>query len=172
MRTPTIRCEQPGDIETISRITEEAFRSHPLSNRTEQFIILALRKAKALTLSLVAEGEGKLIDHVAFSPVQISDGSPQWYGLGPISVLPDQQRQGIGTALIVRGLDQLRAAGAAGCVVLGDPRYYGRFGFQSRPDCTLADVPASYFMTLPFGSVPAVGVVTYHSAFSAQAPDR
>src|SRR4030065_2085660 len=99
-----IRNETNSDIEAISEITIAAFRTLAISNHTEQFIINALRDANALTISLVAEVDGKVVGHIAFSPIAISDGSLNWYGLGPISVLPEYQKQGIGKSLILTGL--------------------------------------------------------------------
>ena len=83
-----IRNETHDDIYTITEVTVVAFKTLEISNHTEQFIIEALRAAKALTVSLVAEMDGRVIGHIAFSPVTISDGTPNWYGLGPVSVLP------------------------------------------------------------------------------------
>jgi putative acetyltransferase len=95
-----IRSETSADVCAIAEVTVAAFRTLAISNHTEQFIIAALRAAKALTVSLVAEVEGRVVGHIAFSPLTISDGSPNWYGLGPVSVLPEYQRRGIGRALI------------------------------------------------------------------------
>jgi len=95
-----IRRETSADVCAIAEVTVAAFRTLAISNHTEQFIIAALRAAKALTVSLVAEVEGRVVGHIAFSPLTISDGSPNWYGLGPVSVLPEYQRRGIGRALI------------------------------------------------------------------------
>ena len=86
-----IRNELESDVETISSVTRAAFESWPYGNHTEEFIVNALRAANALTVSLVAEAGGKVVGHIAFSPVTISDGSQNWYGLGPISVLPEFQ---------------------------------------------------------------------------------
>lgn len=93
--TMIIRREVPADIDRITEVTKAAFASHPHSEQMEHFIVNALRSAEALTVSLVAEIEDTVVGHVAFSPVEISDGSQGWYGLGPISVLPEQQRKGI-----------------------------------------------------------------------------
>jgi predicted N-acetyltransferase YhbS len=164
----TIRPEQPGDIAAISDVTERAFRTAPHSEHTEHFIVLALRRAGALSLSLVAERAGQVIGHVAFSPVRIADGSLHWYGLGPVSVLPESQRQGIGKALIQHGLATLRTLGAAGCVVLGDPDYYGGLGFKSGQGLVYPGVPDMYFQSLAFGQPMATGSVTYHEAFDAK----
>jgi putative acetyltransferase len=164
-----IRVETEKDAESITRVTERAFRTHPHSDQTEHFIILALRRAAALSLSLVAEQDHQVIGHIAFSSVQFSDGSLNWYGLGPVAVLPELQGRGIGKALIERGLSDLRAMGAEGCVLLGDPDYYGRFGFRSRPDCIYEGAPQEYFQSLTFGLHSAAGKVTYHEAFNARA---
>lgn len=164
-----IRPEQPKDATAITRVNEQAFKSVAHSEQAEQFIVLALRNAGALSVSLVAERSNQIIGHVAFSPVRFSDGSVRWYGLGPVAVLPELQHQGVGKALINSGLDALRSLGAAGCVVLGDPNYYARFGFRHRPECIFEGVPAEYFQSLSFGAHSAVGMVTYHEGFSAKA---
>ena len=90
-----IRNETISDIEAISKVTIAAFQNLQISNHTEQFIINALRKADALTISLIADIDGQVVDHISFSPVTISDGAIGWYGLGPVSVLPEQQKKGI-----------------------------------------------------------------------------
>lgn len=163
-----IRPERPEDIAAITRVTEMAFRALRHGEQTEHFIIMALRRAGALPVSLVAERDAQVLGHVAFSSVEISDGSEHWYGLGPVAVLPELQHQGIGRALINGGLSALRALGAAGCVVLGEPGYYGRFGFKSHPECVFEGVPQEYFQSLAFGPHSAAGKVTYHEAFGAK----
>ena len=171
--TLSIRNETPADIDAIETLTAAAFRDAAHTSHTEQFIVAALRRAGQLTVSLVAqdgEGDGgEVVGHVAISPVTISDGSPRWYGLGPISVAPNRQGEGIGSRLMREALDALRHLGAAGCVVLGDPAYYGRFGFRAEPSLTLPGVPAEYFQSVSFdGSAPS-GNVAYHNAFNATA---
>jgi putative acetyltransferase len=163
-----IRNEIKSDIEAISEITKAAFESHPISNHTEQFIIKALRKANALTISLVAEIEKKVVGHIAFSPVTISDGSPDWYGLGPISVLPELQKQGIGKFLMHEGLSLLKSLGAKGCVLVGDPAYYQRFRFKSPPDMVIEGVQQEYFLALPFEENETRGTVVFHEGFNAK----
>lgn len=165
-----IRNESESDFEAISEITRAAFENHPHSNHTEQFIVEVLRAAKALTISLVAEVGGMVVGHVAFSPVTISDGSQNWFGLGPVFVLPELQRQGIGKSLIREGLFLLKSLRAKGCVLVGNPGYYERFGFRNIPDLVLADVPQEYFLALKFEMSGACGAVTFHQAFSADAP--
>ncbi|WOX04412.1 GNAT family N-acetyltransferase [Microbulbifer pacificus] len=163
-----IRTENAGDSDAIHRVTELAFRDAPHTDHTEQFIVAALQRAGALTLSLVAEVGNEVIGHVAISPVAISDGARGWFGLGPISVLPEFQQQGVGSRLMQRVLTDLEAMGAAGCVVLGDPGYYGRFGFKVVEGLVYPGVPPEYFQARAFtGSFPQ-GEVAYHKAFFAQ----
>ncbi len=162
-----IRTETESDAKAITDVTTAAFENHPISNQTEQFIITALRAAGVLTISLVAEVDGRVVGHIAFSPVTISDGSQEWYGLGPISVFPECQKQGIGKALMQEGLSQLKARGAQGCVLVGDPSYYEQFGFRSVPEVAHEGVPQENVLTLPFGGSKAQGVVAFHPAFTA-----
>jgi putative acetyltransferase len=164
-----IRNEQPGDIDAIGRITEAAFAGQAYSSHTEQFIVNALRRAGQLTLSLVATRGDELLGHVAVSPVRLSNGAVGWHGLGPISVRPDQQGQGIGSALMEAAIARLQAMGSAGCVLLGEPAYYARFGFRVYPGLELPGVPAEYFQALPFGGDVPQASVQYHDAFNATA---
>jgi putative acetyltransferase len=150
-------------------VTASAFLDAPHTSHTEQYIVNALRRAGKLAISLVAEADGIVIGHVAISPVSISDGTSGWFGLGPISVLPQHQRRGVGSQLIREGLRILRDRGASGCVVLGEPGYYSRFGFQADPNLVLPGVPSEYFQTVAFDSSRPRGTVTYHEAFSAKA---
>ena len=126
-----------------------------------------LRKAESLTVSLVATENSRIVGHVAFSPVTIDGRSEGWFGLGPVAVMLSRQRNGIGSGLIEAGLAKLRARGSRGCVVLGDPGYYRRFGFAADPTLCLAGVPAEYFQRLSFDEQPCSGMVTYHAAFEA-----
>ncbi|MBO4966791.1 MAG: N-acetyltransferase [Pseudomonas sp.] len=164
----TISKDRPQDIEAISRLTEAAFRNEEYSSHTEHFIVNALRRTGQLSISLVAAEHDEILGHVAISPVSISSGVTGWYGLGPISVRPDRQGKGIGSALMWAALQQLRQQGAAGCVVLGDPAYYGRFGFKAHPGLELPDVPPEYFQALSFTGELPVGVVKYAAAFEAR----
>jgi putative acetyltransferase len=163
----TIRNERPGDIASIAYVTEEAFKTLEISNHTEQFIINALRSAGALTISLVAEMDGNVIGHIAFSPVTMSDGTSDWYGLGPVSVLPDYQSQGVGKALIEEGLSRLNDINAKGCCLVGHPEYYKKFGFKNVTELVHEGVPQEVFFALSFdGNIPR-GEVTFHDAFKA-----
>jgi putative acetyltransferase len=163
-----IRDETLIDVEAISEVTMAAFRTLAISRHTEQFIINALRPAGALTLSLVAESHGRIGGHIAFSPVTISDGTTGWYGLGPVSVWPEFQRKGIGTALINEGLSRLKALGGKGCVLVGDPNYYRRFGFRNYPELVHEGIPQEFFLALPFGGRVPHGVIKFHEGFGAE----
>jgi putative acetyltransferase len=162
-----IRAETPADLNAIAEVTVAAFRTLAISNHTEHFIISALRAANALTISLVAEVEGRVVGHIAFSPVTISDGCPHWYGLGPVAVLPEYQHQGIGTSLIQEGLSRLKGLNAHGCCLVGHPGYYTRFGFKNTPGLGLEGIPEEVFFALSFdGHIPQ-GAVAFHEAFTA-----
>jgi putative acetyltransferase len=163
------RAERPSDIAAIEQLTREAFLDEAHSSHTEQYIVNALRAAGALTLSRVAEEDGVVVGHASISPVLLSSGEPGWYGLVPVSVAPARQGQGIGSQLVRQLLEQLRALGAAGCVVLGDPGYYGRFGFAAGRGPLLPGVPAEYFQALSFNGPCPTGEVSFHAAFDAQA---
>ncbi len=162
-----IRKEIQSDVKAISDITKAAFENHPYSNNTEQFIINALRNANALTVSLVAEVDGIPAGHIAFSPVTFTDRSQDWYGLGPVSVEPDYQKQGIGTKLVNEGIGLLKDLGAKGCVVVGDPNFYERFGFRSPNRLKHEGVSQENFLALSFCNSIPTGVVHFHEAFSA-----
>ena len=164
-----LRHETPADAAAIEHLTRAAFLAAPHTSHTEQFIVNALRRAGALSVSLVAEDDAAVVGHVALSPVSVSDGSSGWYGLGPLSVAPQRQGQGIGSRLVRQALAELRGRGAAGCVLLGDPAYYGRFGFKPEPTLVLPGVPPEYFQALSFGGAVPAGTVAYHPAFDAQA---
>lgn len=163
-----IREEHSADVTTIFELTKAAFEHHPYGDHSEQYVINGLRAANALTLSLVAEANSQIVGHAAFSPVTISDGTSGWYGLGPISVAPACQKQGIGSTLIRTGLARLQSLGAKGCVLLGDAAYYQRFGFANNPHLSLADVPQHYFLGLAFADDMAHGNVLFHEAFAAK----
>ena len=163
-----IRKETKSDIDAIAEITKAAFQNNPHSNQTEQFIINALLNANSLTVSLVAEINGNVVGHIAFSPVTISDGSSDWYGLGPISVLPELQKQGIGKSLIREGIASLKTLGAKGCMLVGDPGYYKRFGFRNPTNLVLEGVPRENFLALQLEESKANGTVTFHEGFAAK----
>lgn len=162
-----IRKETAADIEAITEVTIAAFKTLPISNHTEQFIIKALRSADALTISLVAEIDERVAGHIAFSPVSFSDGTKDWYGLGPISVLPKYQKQGIGKSLINEGLSSLKELGGQGCALVGDPNYYKQFGFKNYPDLVHDGIPKEVFLVLPFKENIPKGTIEFHEGFLA-----
>jgi putative acetyltransferase len=168
-----IRSETDADVSAIIEVTIAAFKTLEISNHTEQFIIKALRAAHALTVSLVAEIDSRVIGHIAFSPLAISDGTRNWFGLGPVSVLPEYQRQGIGTALIQEGMLRLKDMNAKGCCLVGHPDYYRKFGFKNIPGLVHDGVPQEVFFALSFdGHIPQ-GSVTFHKGFKADGePNR
>ena len=163
-----IRNEVDADIDAINEVTLKAFNALEVSNHTEQFIIAALRKDKALTVSLVAELDGCVIGHIAFSPVTFSDGTRNWYGLGPVSVLPEYQRKGIGKALIREGLSRLKPLNARGCCLVGHPEYYRKFGFDNVSGLICEGVPQEVFFVLSLDGYIPQGTVTFHEGFKAE----
>lgn len=164
----TIRTEVPSDIADIEALTAAAFLNAPHTSHTEHLIVNALRGSGNLIISLVAEVDGKIVGHVAVSPISISDGSQGWYGLGPISVTPEYQDIGIGSQLMKQALATLRERGVSGCVVLGDPQYYSRFGFKVEPSLVLPNVPPEYFQVISFDASIPIGLVSYHESFNVQ----
>lgn len=162
-----IRTESPADFPTIRNILKAAFATEPHSRQTEHLIVEELRKAGAMTIGLVAEEDGVVVGHIAFSPAKIDGKDCGWFMLGPVAVEPSHQKRGIGGALIREGLRQLRALGAKGCALVGHPAYYGRFGFAHVVSLGMEGVPPEVFFALPMdGQVPR-GVVTIHPAFFA-----
>ena len=147
-----IRNEEKDDYAIISEVTIAAFETMDISNHTEQFIVEALRSAKALTISLVAEIDGRVVGHIAFSPVTMSDGTKDWYGLGPVLAHPDFQSKGIGKALIREGLSRLKDLNAKGCCLVGHPQYYRQFGFENVEGLIHEGVPQEVFFVLSFKS--------------------
>lgn len=165
MTAVSIRPERPGDEPAIHALTEAAFRDMPFSDGDEHLLVDALRADGDLTLSLVAEDGERIVGHIAFSPVTISDGTENWFGLGPVSVLPERQREGIGFQLVQRGLADMRERGARGIVLLGDPAYYARFGFVHDPRLAYPGPPAEYFQCLAIDAELPEGRVSYARAF-------
>jgi len=167
---PIIRPESSSDYPAITSVTVAAFTTLEISRHTEQYIVEALREAGALAISLVAELDGRIVGHIAFSPITISDGTTGWYGLGPVSVLPELQRHGIGKALIHEGLERVKNLQAKGCCLVGHPAYYRQFGFTNTTDLSHESVPPEVFFALSFdGSTPR-GTVMFHDAFGATEP--
>lgn len=161
-----IRSERPEDSAAITALTTAAFRSAPYSGGNEAEIVERLRADGDLAVSLVAENlDQAIIGHVAFSPITISDGNQGWYALGPISVIPLRQRVGIGSTLTEAGLARLRDLGAAGCVVLGDPKYYARLGFTHDSALSCPGPHPEYLQRIVLAGPPPRGIVSFAPAF-------
>lgn len=168
-----IRPEQSGDEDRIHQVTQAAFTDHPHSEGTEPAIVAKLRDDGDLVMSLVADDGGEIVGHVAFSPASLSDGSDGWLTLGPISVAPSRQGEGIGRALVEEAERHLRKQGARGIVLLGDPALYGRFGFVQNTPMRLEGPLAQYLQILPFGDRIPDAAVSFAPAFTlAQVKDR
>lgn len=161
----SIRLEAPGDEDTIHALTEAAFKEMAFSEGDERHVNDRLRKDGDLTLSLVAEDEARIVGHIAFSPVTISDGAKDWYGLGPVSVWPEHHHRGVGGALIKRGIADMCERGAKGIVLLGSNIYYPRFGFHHFPELTYPGPPPEYFQALLLDGEMPSGKVEYAPGF-------
>lgn len=159
------RNERESDSARISEIITLAFENDPISDKREAEIVRLMREDSALTISLVAETKDEIVGHIAFSKVTINDEFIGWYGLAPVSIDPRFQGKGIGSQLINEGVKLLKEMNAKGCVLLGEPDYYGRFGFKANEKLILPGVPAEYFQALPFGDSIPNGTVKYHQSF-------
>ena len=159
----TIRDEQPTDVDAIAAATEDAFLDSSIpGERNEHLLAAALRQAGGLAVSLVADLEGEIIGHIAFSPITINDHASTWYSLAPVSVVRRYQLKGIGTALINQGLDRLRSLGAGGCILVGHPSYYPRFGFVHPGTLLFEGVPAEAFFGMSYTDTWPQGRVREH----------
>jgi putative acetyltransferase len=167
----SIRREYPEDIAAIRAVNEAAFEES-----AEADIVDALRDACADLLSLVAESDGEIVGHILFSPVTIDDESQskQGMGLAPMAVIPNHQRQGIGSKLVEAGLEMLREQGCPFVIVLGHPEFYPRFGFvpASRQGlrCQWEGIPDAAFMVLVLNEdtmAGVTGVARYRDEFDA-----
>jgi len=164
-----VRPERSSDTHAIGELIRSAFLGKPYAEGDEAELVEALRAQAALSVALVAERDGLVVGQVAFSPARASDGTPGWYALGPLAVLPAHQRGGIGSALVRAGLDRIAELGAGGCILVGDPSYYARFGFRLSPESAPPGQPSEFFMVkLLRGQLP-VGPVHFHAAFGAPA---
>ena len=160
-----IRQERHSDHSVIYSVTETAFKNMSYAGGDEQDIVDRLRANGALSLSLVALQAGAVIGHIAFSSVVASDDSQPWFALGPVSVLPKYQGNGVGSQLITEGLGQVEALGALGCILTGHPPYYQRFGFELSPSNVPDGESAEYFMRKCFTSFKPSGPMCFDKAF-------
>jgi putative acetyltransferase len=170
MTETVIRSESARDTDDIRAINVAAFQNHPYSRQTEHLIVDALRADDALTVSLVAVRDDHPVGHIAFSVARIGTTTKGWYLAGPVAVLPAFQHQGIGSALVEAGLAELRSRGAKGCVLVGDPRFYERFGFRTHPGLVHKGVPDEFVLVLPFRETVPTGDIAAHEAFGVH-PD-
>ena len=165
----SIRAECVAEVDAIADLNRAVF---PTS--VEARIVEELRTAAQPFISLVAEYEGAIVGHIAFSPVTLTpESKAQVLGLGPMCVRADRQRQGIGGLLVTDGLERCRSLGATAVVVLGHPDYYPRFGFRpasGRRVACVYDVPDPVFMLLelrPNAMGDGPYIARYHQAFDA-----
>lgn len=164
-----IRLETPADHEAIYDLTRNAFAPMSFSDGSEPGIVNQLRKDGDLTISLVAEEDG-IIGHVAFSPAKIGQAQGVWYGLGPISVRADKQKQGIGTKLAHTGLDMLRKTGATGCVLTGNPDVYQPMGFTNNHALTYSGLNTRYILFVSFNDTIPRGEINFAEALEEEHP--
>lgn len=162
-----IRAPRPGELATIMAVHRAAF-----GRDDEALLVQHLREDGDDAFELLAEADGAVIAHVAYSPVRIEHGDDgRALGLAPVAVSPAWQRRGAGSALIRQSLDALREGPARAVVVLGDPRYYARFGFTPASGAGLHDTygGGDAFMALalqPGGLDGYRGRVDYAAAFA------
>lgn len=163
----TIRPEQAGDEPAIHDLVKRAFAPMPFSGGDEQDLVDALRANGDLVQSLVAVDErGTIIGHISFSPATINNQPCGWFQMAPVSVSPEVQRSGIGSALIEAGIARLRSAGARGIAVVGNPVYYERFGYRMIEGLTpLSDHDAQFFRAMVLAGEVPQGILRYAKAF-------
>lgn len=164
MSEVAVRPEGPGDEAAIAALVTAAF-----GRSAEADLIASLRAARALTHSLVAAEAGAALGHLALSPVSVQGAAmPGVLALAPLAVLPERQRQGIGSRLVEAALAAAKAEGAKVVLVLGDPAYYRRFGFRPAGGIGLTPpwpVPPEAFQAVTLASPWPRGLVRYHPAF-------
>jgi putative acetyltransferase len=162
----TIRGQEWRETRRISRVIKRAFAGHPHSDGREAEIYEHMFSCLDADVSLVAAASfGRIVGHVLCTEVKIEGEYRQWAGLGPVSVLPRWQGRGIGSALIERALAALQQDDWHGCVVLGDPGFYGRFGFAHDPNLLYPGPPPEYFQRIVFSGAAPNGVVSYAPIF-------
>ncbi len=164
-----IRNERAEDTDIITNIHQQAFKNHPQhapgSEPCEHRIVELLRSANALSLSQVAEVNGNPVGHIALSPARVGKDIDGWFLLGPIGVLPHYQKQGIGSALMRETIHTMREQNAKGIVLVGDPGFYGYFGFHSLSGLEYPGVPNEYVLALQLGKDAPSGTIAANKAF-------
>lgn len=164
-----IRKEQPSDIEQIWHINAEAFDTD-----TEANLVNTLRNTGCPYISLVAEADDKIVGHILFTAVELSDNENNLkiMGLAPMAVLNQYQNRGIGSQLVKAGVEHCRALAYDVIVVLGHPNYYPKFGFVPSVSYGIRseyDVPDDVFMILELTAGALKnhkGIIRYHEAFN------
>lgn len=159
-----IRNEIASDIPAIRAVVTEAMQMLKQASGTEAAIVDRLRAEDALTLSLVAEDAGEVVGYLAVSEAQIG-AQGGWGLIGPLVVLLSRHRQGIGKALMIEAILRLKAT-CRGAVLVGSPRYYGRFGFRTFQGLGVEGCPPELVQALPLDATEPRGEVIHHSAFS------
>lgn len=160
-----IRHETPADFDAIHELTSIAFKPMAFSDGTEADIIRTLRADGDLAISLVAEENGEIIGHVAFSPITIDGSHGGWFGLGPIAVKPERQRQGIGRVLIAEGLRLLDEQDASGCALIGNPHIYSRAGFGRDGQLKYQDLDTKFVQRIVLRGAAPSGMLGFAPAF-------
>ncbi|MEG4582146.1 N-acetyltransferase [Microcoleus sp. MON1_C5] len=164
-----IRTEKPEDLEAVRQVNIAAFGRENEANLVDRL------RGISSTFSFVALPSDRIVGHILFSPVVVEgkcSSNLSILGLAPVAVLPEYQRQGIGTLLIQQGLEECRRSGFHAVVVLGHPDFYSRFGFIPASRKSLKceyDVPDEAFMVLELESgtlEDCSGTVKYRSEFS------
>jgi putative acetyltransferase len=164
-----VRAEQESDWKSIYDVTQRAFEGKPYADGDEPELIDGLRETGVLALSLVALDQGRLVGQITFSPADIASGSGPWYALGPVSVTPERQGEGIGTLLIETGLSEISKRGALGCILTGNPIYYRRFGFEFSPANCPHNEAQEHFMVKLLSTQRPVGRFAFHETFYGEA---
>ncbi len=162
------RDQTAADFDAVHELVIAAFKTMPYAAGTEQFIMDTLWKTGAATVALVAEDGGAIVGQAAFSKTLVGGKEVGWHGCGPVSVLPERQKQGIGSTLMRAGLDRLRALGSKGCVLVGHPDYYRRFGFANTAEMFVPDAPPEVFMAVCLEGAMPKGEVKFDAAFGAK----
>ena len=163
----TLRQETVDDIPGIRKVVYAAF-----GRAGEADLVDALRASGSLVLSAVATIDDRIVGHVGYSPMVIGE-QHEAVALAPVAVSPECQRQGIGAALVRWSLEECRRMGHRLVIVLGEPEYYGRFGFTPAATCGIEcpfPAPSEAFMMLelaPGAARDVCGVVRYRPEFNA-----
>jgi len=161
-----IREERPGDEAAIRQMVLRAFAGHPYSDGDEADVIDRLRADGDLLLSLVAVEGDAVLGQITYSKAILSNGEDGWMVVGPVAVDPSRQGAGIGRALMDEGEARMRALGAKGITVLGDPQFYARFGYRQHTPITLEGELGEYLQVKSFGAPIPAASVSYASAFA------